>query len=116
MNVTAMRAPRFRLSFKLGFALMRDRRVPLRAKGLALLLGLALTGLLEVFEIPMEGLISMLVPLVGMAGDMALDGVELVAGPLLLGNLLLPYLAPREVVAQVQAEQAGGGKGRTVDV
>jgi hypothetical protein len=34
-----------------------------------------------------------------------LDGAELVAGPLLLAHLLLPFVAPRTLVDQIRAER-----------
>jgi len=93
------------LDIRLGFALMRDRRVPLRSKLVAILLGLAVTALVEFLELPVEALISMLLPVLGAAGDLVLDGAEIVAGPLLLANVLLPCLAPRPIVDQIRAER-----------
>jgi hypothetical protein len=118
--IGAIRLPRLfqhpMLDVKLGLALMRDHRVPWRAKLAALLLGVGITGLVEVLELPVEGLLSMLLPILGAAGDLALDGAELVAGPILLASLLLPFVAPREVVARIRAERAGGGKSPIIDV
>jgi len=94
------------LDVRLGFALMRDRRVPLRAKLLAILIGLALTGLVEFLELPVEGLLSMLLPILGDVGDVLVDGAEMIAGPLLLAGLLLPLLAPRDVVDQIRSERS----------
>jgi hypothetical protein len=94
------------LDVKLGFALMRDRRIPLRSKLVSILLGLAITGLVELLELPVEGILSALLPILGIAGDAVLDGAELVAGPLLLAHLLLPFVAPRPLVNQIRAERA----------
>jgi len=44
-----------------------------------------------VLEIPVEGLLSILMPILGAMGDVVVDGAELVAGPLLLAGLLLPF-------------------------
>ena len=106
------------LDMKLGFALMRDGRVPLRSKFFALLLGLAITGIVELMEIPVEGIIAALVPLLGFAGDFVIDGAEAIAGPLLLANALLPFVAPHEIVERVRAERATAGKakGPIIDV
>ena len=108
--MSAFRLPRLLqtpiLDMKLGFALMRDRRIPLRSKVFSLFLGLAVTGLVEFLELPVEGILSTLLPILGLAGDAVLDGAELVAGPLLLANLLLPFLAPRSLVDQIRAERA----------
>jgi hypothetical protein len=95
------------VDIKLGFALMRDRRIPLRSKIFSILLGLAVTGLVEFLELPVEGVLSALLPVLGIAGDAVLDGAELVAGPLLLAHLLLPFVAPRPLVDQIRAERAG---------
>jgi hypothetical protein len=120
INVTRIPGlPHGRLvDLRLGFALMRDRRVPLRSKLLAALMGLGITGIVEFLELPIEGLLSVLLPVLGAAGDVVVDGVEIVAGPLLLANLLLPFVAPRDVVEIVRAERSGttGGKGRVIDV
>jgi hypothetical protein len=121
--ISAIRLPRLLqrplLDVKLGFALMRDRRVPLRSKVLATLLGLAITGIVEFLEIPLEGVLAMLLPVLGAMGDFVIDGAELVAGPLLLASALLPFVAPRPVVDQVRAERApspGGPKSKIIDV
>ena len=108
--IGAIRLPRLfqhpLLDMKLGFALMRDGRIPLRSKLLAFLLGFAVTGVVEFLELPIESVLSMLLPLIGIAGDVVLDGAELVAGPLLLANLLLPFVAPRDLVNRVLSERS----------
>jgi len=104
---------------RLGFALMRDRRVPLRAKLLAILIGLAVTGLVEFLELPVEGILSILLPILGGVGDVVVDGAEMIAGPLLLASVLLPFLAPRDLVAQIRAERSAspaGPKAPIIDV
>jgi hypothetical protein len=118
--ISAIRLPRFFqhpiLDVKFGFALMRDHRIPLRSKVIAVLMGLGITGLVEVLEIPVEGILSMLLPILGAMGDVVVDGAELVAGPLLLASLLLPFLAPRETVERIRSERAAGAKSPVVDV
>lgn len=104
---------------RLGFALMRDRRVPLRHKLLAVLLGLGITGIVEFLEVPIESVFAMLVPVLGALGDFVIDGAEVVAGPLLLATMLLPFLAPRNVVEQIHSERSGSPaapKGPIIDV
>ncbi len=93
------------LDIKLGFALMRDRRIPLRSKIFSVLLGLAATGMVEFLELPVEGILTTLLPILGLAGDAVLDGAELVAGPFLLAHLLLPFVAPRQLVDQIRSER-----------
>jgi hypothetical protein len=108
--MTAIRIPRLLqrplLDIKLGFALMRDGRIPLRSKALAVLLGLGITGVVEFLEIPLEGILSILLPILGAVGDVVIDGAELLAGPLLLAAALLPFVAPRHLVEQLQSERA----------
>ena len=119
--IGAIRLPRLLrkplLDVRLGFALMRDGRVPLRTKLLAVLIGLAVTGLVEFLEIPVEGVLSVLLPILGAAGDFVIDGAEMIAGPLLLANVLLPFLAPRAVVEQIRSERSTGApKSPIIDV
>ena len=95
------------LDLKLGYALMWDRRVPIGAKLLALALAIPLTALLELLELPVEGLIAALLSIFGVIGDLALDGVEIIAGPIIFSCLLLPFLAPTNVVSQVRQERSG---------
>ncbi|HEX4086642.1 MAG TPA: hypothetical protein VHY22_17145 [Chthoniobacteraceae bacterium] len=105
------------IDMKLGFALMRDRRVPLRSKLSAVLAGLLVTGLVEFLELPVEGVLSLILPIIGLGGDMVIDGAELVAGPLLLAHLLLPWIAPRAIVERIRAERNGEApKGRVIDI
>jgi len=117
----AIRLPRLLrkrlLDVPLGFALMRDRRVPLKSKALAVLLGLALTGLVEFLEIPLEGVLAMLLPILGAVGDIVVDGAEMVAGPLLLSGVLLPFIAPRHIVEQIHSERSTGApKSPIIDI
>ncbi len=119
--IKAARLPRLLqrplLDLKLGFALMRDGRVPMRSKLVAILMGLAVTGIVEFLELPVEGMLTMLLPILGVAGDVVIDGAELIAGPLLLANALLPFVAPRHVVDQIRSERATGApKSPIIDV
>ena len=68
------------MNVQLGYALLRDRRVPLRPKLIALAIGAAVVGFTEL--------------------------LEAIFGPVLIATLLLPYLAPDPVVQQIRAERA----------
>lgn len=92
----------------LGYALLRDRRVPLRPKLVALGFGLAAAGLVELLQIPIESVFALVLPIVGAAGDVAVDGAEAVIIPILVATLLMPYLAPAGIVQQLRAERAAG--------
>lgn len=108
------------VDLKLGYRLMLDRRVPMRCKLLAMGFAVALTGILEFLELPIEGMVAGLIPVIGLAGDIAVDGIELVAGPLLFACMLLPWLTPSSIASQVRGESNGSakppGKGPIIDV
>jgi hypothetical protein len=90
----------------LGYALLRDRRVSLRPKLMALGAGLAVMGIIQVLQIPFESVLAFVLPGVGAAGDVAVDGVEAVVVPVLVATLLMPYLAPPSIVQELRAEHA----------
>jgi hypothetical protein len=92
------------MNMRLGYALLRDRRVPIRIKLIALGIGAASVGAIELLQLPIEGVVAALLPFLGAAGDLALDGAEAVIGPLLIATLILPHLAPAQIVEQVRAE------------
>jgi hypothetical protein len=92
------------MNMRLGYALLRDRRVPVRTKLIALGIGAASVGAIELLQLPVEGVVAALLPFIGAAGDLALDGAEAIVGPLLIATLILPHLAPAPIVQQVRAE------------
>jgi hypothetical protein len=92
------------MNMTLGYALLRDRRVPVRTKLIALGIGAAGVGAIELLQLPVEGVVAALLPLIGAAGDLVLDGAEAVIGPVLIATLLLPHLAPADIVQQIRAE------------
>jgi len=92
---------------KFGLKLLRDARVPMKSKIAAFALGLAAVFVLEILELPLQTALWLLLPVVGMVADFAVDGIELLAGPLLVATITLPFLAPRDVVEQIRAEGDG---------
>jgi hypothetical protein len=92
------------MKMPLGYALLRDRRVPIRAKLIALGAGAAVVTIIELLQIPFETIVAALLPFVGVPGDLALDGAEAVIGPILVACLLLPRLTPADLVQQIRAE------------
>lgn len=94
------------LDIQFGLALLRDRRVPAATKLLALTLGAAGMALLVALELPAEFLLALFLPALGIVADFVVDGVEAVAGPLIIAALLLPYLAPAPVVETIRDERA----------
>jgi hypothetical protein len=92
------------MNMTLGYALLRDRRVPIRTKLIALGIGAAGVGAIELLQLPLEGVFAALLPLVGAVGDLTLDGAEAVIGPILIATLVLPHLVPGDLVRQVRAE------------
>src|SRR5580765_4190964 len=73
------------LDFGLGFTLLRDRRVPVATKLMALLLGIAAVFALSALELPVEMLIAALLNVPGIGLDFVIEGVEIIAGPILFG-------------------------------
>ena len=82
------------LNMQLGYALLRDRRVPIRTKLIALGIGAAAIGAIEMLQLPVEGIIAVLLPFVGAAGDLVMDSAEAVIGPVLIATILLPISRP----------------------
>ncbi|MES2460309.1 MAG: hypothetical protein V4671_06985 [Armatimonadota bacterium] len=105
--VSEQRKPGNLLDFKMGVSLLRDRRVSAGTKLLALGIGVGLTMLLEVFEMPLETLVAVVLPGVGLAANFAMDGLEAVLCPLLFAALALPHLAPKPVAAEARALRRG---------
>ncbi len=89
----------------LGLALLRDRRVPLARKALALLLGAAAVFALISLEVPVETILGILLNVPGVGLDMVVDGLEVIAGPILFGALFLIRVAPPAVVEQIKGER-----------
>jgi len=73
---------------------------------MALGAGLAVMGIIQVLQIPFESVLAFVLPGVGAAGDVAVDGVEAVVVPVLVATLLMPYLAPPSIVQELRAEHA----------
>ena len=90
----------------LGYALLRDRRVSLRPKFMALGAGLIVLGVIEVLQIPLESVLAFVLPGVGAASDVVVDGAEAVIVPVLVATLLMPMLAPSHIVQELRAEHA----------
>src|ERR1043166_8733847 len=89
----------------LGFALLRDRRVPIIRKLAALGLGGLAMAALVMLELPVEGLIAALLNLPGIGLDFLVDGLEILAGPLIFGSLFLIRLTPPHIAALLRAER-----------
>jgi hypothetical protein len=94
------------MNMPLGYALLRDRRVSVRSKLIALTVGLTVTGLVELLQLPFESVFALLVPVAGAASDIVIDGAEVVIIPVLVATVLMPYLAPSAIVQQLRAERA----------
>ncbi len=91
------------LDWKLGLRLLRDRRVASATKMSAFGIGLVALVALEVLEMPLQMALALLIPILGLAADFALDGIELLAVPFFVATLALPFLAPRELVDEVRS-------------
>jgi hypothetical protein len=95
-----------RLDVRFGFALLRDRRVPLKAKLLALAAAIGLVALLVLIEVPLESVLTLLVPLFTIP-DMVVDGLEVVVLPAVLVALVAPFCTPAEIRELIRAERHG---------
>ena len=98
------------LDVKFGIALLRERRIPLKSKLLAFGLGVGLLALLLAFQIPVEAVVTFLAPIL-LPLDLAIDGFEIVALPILFMTLLLAYVAPRALVQEIRAERLAMNNG-----
>ena len=91
--------------WRLGLRLMRDGRVPMRAKFQSIALGVTALVALEVLELPIQTALWAFLPIIGFAADAAIDGIELLAVPFLISTIALPFLAPRDVVNSIRGKR-----------
>ena len=92
------------MDIKLGWKLLKDNRVPIRAKLAALGIGAACIAALEALELPLDTVLAAILPLVGITGDIVLGGTEAIIGPVLIATMLLPYMVAPPLVRQIRAE------------
>ena len=85
-------APHQQGRLRRGFGLLKSRQVSVFTKLLALGIGVAITLLLVALEAPLETIFAFMVPFGGAIVDVAFDGVEMVALPILFACLVLPSL------------------------
>ena len=94
-------AVRRRVDIALGFALLKDKRLPLSKKALALVLGTVGMLVIQALEVPLELLTLIFGSPFGIE-----DGVEAIVWPVILACAILPYLSPQTLVDQLRAERA----------
>ena len=85
-------------------------------KGIALTIGLAVVGLMELLELPIEEFIALALPFVGILGDVMFAGMEAILGPVLIACLLLPHLSPAAIVEQIRNAQSNSPKKPIIDI
>ena len=95
------------LDIKLGFAMLKDKRVPVKPKLLAVGIGAAVIALLVAVEFPLEALLAAVVPVLGPLGDLLTDGFEALLGTVGIAAILLPHVAPKLLVRQLRNERDG---------
>ena len=71
---------------------MRDPQVKASTKLLSLGLGLLLTCLLELCQVPLETVLAVFLPFIGWGLELMVDGIELVILPLVFGAIVLNWL------------------------
>jgi len=70
------------MNIRLGYRLLRDHRVPIRTKLMALGIGAACIGApSSCCNCRSKPLLAGILPLIGITGDIAFDGAEAVVGP-----------------------------------
>ncbi len=89
------------LDLKLGFALLRDKRVSVLAKLASIATGAALTAIFIALEVPLETIVGALLPFVGLFFDLAIDGIEVLILPIVIGSFVLQKLAPKNIVREL---------------
>src|SRR5258705_11754705 len=82
------------MNIRLGYRLLRDHRVPIRAKLMALGIGAACIGALELLQLPLEAELAAILPVIGITGRIALDGAEALTEPGIRATTMLPDLVP----------------------
>lgn len=85
-------APGGALDLRTGFAMLRDRSVPVHPKILALGIGIAVTAILMALEAPLEFLVALFLPFFGLEFDLLVDGIELLVVPVVVASFILPRL------------------------
>lgn len=75
-----------------GWSLLRDRDVAVADKIIALGMGVVLTAVLTAAEIPVEAIVGLFLPVLGVGADLLFDGMEMVIGPVLFASLLMPHI------------------------
>jgi hypothetical protein len=78
----------------------------MRPKLIALAISAAAVVFTELRQILLESVFAVILPVFGIAGDVILDGAEVVFGTVSVPTLLLPYLVPSTIVQQIRAECA----------
>ena len=81
------------LSVRYGWTLMRDRQISGWTKLVALAIGIAALGAIIALELPLETIVAVLMPGVGSVLGLFVDGLELIALPVIVGCLVLPKIA-----------------------
>ncbi len=95
------------MDIKLGFAMLKDKRVPFRSKLLSLGIGAGLIALLIGLEIPLEWFLAIVLPVIGLVADALTNAMEAIIGTLGVAALVLPHVAPKLLTMQVRNERAG---------
>jgi len=94
------------LDARLGVALLKDRRVPVRAKLIAVGLGVLAMLAVNVLELPVDAFIALLLPGIGVAADAMFNGAETIVGTMLASALIAPHVLPKPLVQTVRDERA----------
>jgi hypothetical protein len=91
---------------KYGFSLFRDPSVAMTSKVAAIGIGVGVTMLLMAVEAPLELILGLFIPFVGVGVDVAIDGLEVILFPMLVASLVLPRLVRQPSYVRVSAPQS----------
>lgn len=90
------------LDVKYGFSLFKDPRVPVGLKAAAIGIAFVIFFVIQALELPLEALIGLLLPIVGVEFDFLFSGVEFVLLPGILACLILPQIVRTPKPAQAR--------------
>lgn len=82
------------LDIRRGFQFFKDRRVAVGTKFGAFTIGALVTGLLVMLELPLEVILSLLMPSAFII-DGLVDGAEIILLPVIIAAAVLPHLVRR---------------------
>lgn len=91
-----------------GFALFRDKRVPISTKFFSSVLGVGLMLIVQALGLFPQAWLELLIPGIGFAAGRILDGLEFILLPILFSSLSIQVLVPNALKYKILEERMGG--------